>query len=126
MRTIIRNRQEFYYATLTSSGMAYDEDGNYTEVTYAYSNPVKKTAVITLGNGEAETQIFGANEKYDKIITLNAGDNFLAVGSVLWVDTMAVIEQDGSTKTPFDYTVRKVGKSLSGFVVVAITKVDVE
>ena len=126
MRTIIRNRQEFYYATLTSSGMAYDEDGNYTEVAYTYSNPVKKTAVITLGNGEAETQIFGANEKYDKVITLNAGENFLAVGSVLWVDTMPVIERDGSTKTPFDYTVRKVGKSLSGFVVVAITKVDVE
>lgn len=126
MRTVIRNRQEFYYATLASSGMAYDDDGNYTEVAYTYSNPVKKTAVITLGNGEAETQIFGANEKYDKVITLNAGENFLAVGSVLWVDTMPVIEQDGSTKTPFDYTVRKVGKSLSGFVVVAITKVDVE
>ena len=125
MRTIIRNRQDFYYASLTSSSMQQDVDGNYTEVGYTYTNPVKKSAVITLGNGEAETQIFGANEKYDKVITLNAGENFLAVGSVLWVDTMPVIEQDGSTKTPFDYTVRKVGKSLSGFVVVAITKVDV-
>ena len=126
MRTIIRNRQEFYYATLTSSGMAYDEDGNYTEVAYTYSNPVKKNAVITVANGEAETQLFGANERYDKVITLNAGENYLVVGSVLWVDTTPVIEQDGSTKTPFDYTVRKVSKSLSGFIVVAIQKVNVE
>lgn len=125
MRTIIRNRQEFYYSSLTSSEMGYDTDGNYTEVVYTYANPVKKSGVITLGNGEAETQVFGANERYDKVITLNEGEDYLAIGSVLWVDTMPVIKKDGSTDTPFDYTVRKVGKSLSGFVVVAIQKVDV-
>lgn len=126
MRTIIRNRQDFYYSSLTDSGMAFDADGNYTEVSYTYANPVKKSGVITVANGEAETQLYGANEQYDKIITLNAGENYLAVGSVLWVDTLPVIKEDGSTDTPFDYTVRKVGKSLSGFVVVAIKKVDVE
>lgn len=126
MRTIIRNRQDFYYSSLTSSEMGYDADGNYTEVEYTYSNPVKSSGVITVANGEAETQVYGANEKYDKVITLNAGENYLVVGSVLWVDTLPVIKEDGSTDTPFDYTVRKVGKSLSGFVVVAIKKVDVE
>lgn len=126
MRTIIRNRQEFYYSSLTSSEMGYDADGNYTETEYTYSNPVKSSGVITVANGEAETQLFGANERYDKIITLNAGENYLVVGSVLWVDTTPVIEQDGSTDTPFDYTVRKVSKSLSGFIVVAIQKVNVE
>ena len=126
MRTIIRNRQDFYYSSLTSSEMGYDTDGNYTETEYTYSNPVKSSGVITVANGEAETQLFGANERYDKVITLNAGENYLAVGSVLWVDTTPVIEQDGSTKTPFDYTVRKVSKSLSGFIVVAIQKVNVE
>jgi hypothetical protein len=106
--------------------MGYDADGNYTETEYTYSNPVKSSGVITVANGEAETQLFGANERYDKVITLNAGENYLVVGSVLWVDTTPVIEQDGSTKTPFDYTVRKVSKSLSGFIVVAIQKVNVE
>ena len=126
MRTIIRIRQEFYYSSLTNSGMGYDTDGNYTEVEYTYANPVKKSGVITVANGEAETQVYGANEKYDKVITLNSGEDYLEVGSVLWVDTLPIIKEDGSTDTPFDYTVRKVGKSLSGFVVVAIQKVDVE
>ena len=125
MRTMLRNRQSFYYASLVSADMG-TSGGMYTELTYEYDNPTKKEGVITAANGEAETQLFGANERYDKVITLNAGENYLVVGSVLWVDTLPVINEDGSTNTPFDYTVRKVSKSLSGFIVVAIQKVDVE
>lgn len=124
MRTMTRNRRTFYEASLTAVTMAQDTDGNYTEDTYTYSNPTQRTGVITAANGEAQTQLFGANERYDKVITLNLGENYLQVGSVLWVDTMPEIDKQGKTATPYDYVVVKVAESLN-FVNVAIRKVNV-
>ena len=124
MRTMTRNRKVFYQASLTGVAMGQDGDGNYTEDVYTYSNPVKCVGVITAANGEAQTQLFGANERYDKVITLNKGEDYLAVGSVLWVDTMPTIKQDGSTETPYDYVVKKVAKPLNE-VIVGIRKVNV-
>ena len=125
MRTMTRTRQAFYYADLLSVTMAKDSDGSYVEETYSYSDPVKHEAPITAANGEAETQLFGANEIYDTVITLNKGEDILKIGSILWVDTMPVIDEEtGKTETPYDYIVVKVANSLN-FVSVAIRKVDV-
>jgi len=124
MRSMTRNRQVFYEASLTSVAMGTDTDGNYTEEVYTYSNPTEHEGVITAANGEAVTQLFGANERYDKVITLNLGENYLAIGSVLWVDTMPTLDKQGKTTTPYDYIVVKVAESLN-FVSVAIRKVDV-
>lgn len=125
MRTMTRNRKVFYQASLTGVAMGQDGDGNYTEEVYTYSNPVKCVGVITAANGEAVTQLFGANERYDKVITLNLGEVYPEIGSVLWVDTMPVIDEEtGETSTPYDYIVVKVAESLN-FVNVAIRKVNV-
>ena len=125
MRTMTRNKRTFYYASLTGVEMGKDLDGNYTEEVYTYSDPVKKKGVITAANGQAETQLFGVNEPYDKVITLNLGENYLSIGSVLWVDTMPVFDEEtGKTETPYDYVVVKVAESLN-FVSVAIRKVNV-
>lgn len=124
MRTMTRNRRTFYYSSLTGVAMGTGADGNYTEEVYTYSNPTEKQGVITAANGEATTQLFGANERYDKVITLNLGENYLAIGSVLWVDTMPDLDEQGKTDTPYDYIVVKVAESLN-FVNVAIRKVDV-
>ena len=125
MRSMTRNRRTFYEASLNSVTMGQDKSGNYTEEVYTYSNPKKREGVITAANGEAVTQLFGTSERYDKVITLNLGEDYLAIGSVLWVDTMPDIDEDtGKTDTPYDYIVVKVANSLN-FVSVAIRKVDV-
>lgn len=125
MRSMTRNRRTFYEASLNSVTMGQNKDGNYTEEIYTYSNPKKREGVITAANGEAVTQLFGTDERYDKVITLNQGEDYLAIGSVLWVDTMPDIDEDtGKTDTPYDYIVVKVANSLN-FVSVAIRKVDV-
>lgn len=125
MRTMTRNRRTFYEAALVSSAMGKDTDGNYTEEVKTYSTPTERKGVITPANGQADTNLFGANEIYDKVITLNLGENYLAVGSVLWVDTMPEIDEEtGKTDTPYDYIVVKVAESLN-FVNVAIRKVNV-
>lgn len=125
MRTMTRNRRVFYSASLEAVGMSTDADGNYVEEVCNYSNPVSRKGTITPANGQANVQLFGANEVYDKVITLNQDETYLEIGSVLWVDTMPDIDEEtGKTTTPYDYIVVKVAKSLN-FVNVAIRKVDV-
>lgn len=132
MRSMTRNRQIFYYAGLVTVEMAQDADGNYVENKHIYSDPVKREGVITPASGEAQTQLFGMNEIYDKVITLNQGENFLEIGSVLWIDTEVALDAEGhlakdeagNVITPYNYIVVKVANSLN-FVSVAIRKVDV-
>ena len=124
MRTMTRNRRVFYYATFQAVGMSTDTDGNYVENSITYSDPVKSEGVFTPANGQAQLAIFGMNERYDKVITLNQNDDFLKVGSVLWVDTTPVLDKQGKTATPYDYIVVRVAPSLN-FISVAIRKVTV-
>lgn len=124
MRSMTRNRQVFYEASFVSCTMTKDKDGNYTEPINTYSKPTKRCGVFSPASGEISMQVFGADERYDKVITLNKDDDYLAVGSVLWVDTMPTIKQDGSTDTPYDYVVVKTANSIN-VVIVAIRKVNV-
>lgn len=124
MRTMTRNRRTFYYADLLGVTMSQDTDGNYVEDTMTYSDPVEWKAPVTAANGQAETQLFGVNEPYDKVITLNKGENFLKIGSILWVDTSPDLDGQGKATKPYDYIVVKTAESLN-FVNVAIRKVDV-
>ena len=132
MKTMVRNRQKFYYADLLAVGMSQDSDGNYVEDTFTYSDPIAHAAPITADKGEAQTQLFGANEIYDKVITLNQGENILEIGSVLWIDREVALDENGhlakdengKVVTPYNYVVVKVAHSLS-FISVAIRKVDV-
>ena len=125
MRTMTRNRQVFYSADLLSVGMSQDADGNYVEDNYNFSDPVRREGVFSVLKGQAQPQFYGANEVYDKVITLNMNENYLKIGSVLWVDTMPVIDEEtGKTDTPYDYIVARIAPSLN-FINVAIRKVSV-
>jgi hypothetical protein len=44
--------------------------------------------------------------------------------SILWIDTLPEIAEDGSTKTPHDYIVKQVATSLNS-VSIAVSKVNV-
>ena len=129
MRSMSRNRQTFYYASFLGKTMGLDADNNYTEAVITYSDPEQKEAVISEGSGEAVLQLFGMAEQYDKVITLNRGEDYLKVGSVLWIDTPISLDDnghlekdDGKIVTPFNYVVVAVRKPLN-IVNVAVKKV---
>lgn len=132
MRTMSRNRQVFWESSLETVVMAQDPDGNYVEETCVYSNPEKHEAPITPASGETTVQLFGASEIYDKVIVLHEDENFLKVGSILWVSTPIELDEDGQLakdekgriKTPHNYIVVKVAETLN-FINVAIKKVNV-
>ena len=132
MRTMRRNKQSFYEAKVTGVEMGQNGDGEYTEETKIYSTPKEHYAVISPTSGSAELQEFGANEVYDKVITLEKGENYLAVGSLLWIDCPIeldtngdlAIDESGKLITPYNYIVTAVSESFN-FIKVAIRKVNV-
>jgi hypothetical protein len=123
---MVRNKTRFYYASYIGETEITDENGNSTgEYKIAYENPIKMFGNVSAAQGEIQSRQFGESESYDKVIVLDDRKAPIDEYSVLWVDTLPHLNDDGSTDTPHDYIVKKVARSLSG-VSIAISKVDVK
>jgi hypothetical protein len=113
MRSLERNKKTLYYALYDEEIPVKDECGNETgETTAGYHNPVKIRARITPNKGNASEEAFGITTDYDRVI-ISTKKLPLTETSIAWVDTMPVIEQDGSTKTPHDFKVVKIAPDIN-------------
>lgn len=120
-----RNKCIFYFSSFTDKVGIADEYGNRTgEYAVSYSNPTKLSGNVSAAMGEMQNRQFGESELYDKVIVLDNPKVGIDEYSILWVDTLPVINEDGSTDTPYDYIVKKVARSLN-CVSIAISKVTV-
>lgn len=133
MRCMERNKVNFYYALFTKRVPVVDEYGNDTgEFDVQHGNPVKSSANISAAKGETQTRQFGENVSYDKVIAMDNEAPPIDEYSILWIDTTPELSADGSlavddegnVKTPHDYIVKKVAKSLNS-VSYAVSKVSV-
>lgn len=133
MRCMQRNKVDFYYALFSKRVPIVDEYGNDTgEYDVQHGNPVKSSANISAAKGETQTRQFGENVSYDKVIAMDNDSPPIDEYSILWIDTMPELNADGSLavdsegkiKTPHDYIVKKVAKSLNS-VSYAVSKVSV-
>lgn len=126
MRCLTRNKTKFYYAKYIGETEIKDEYGNATgEYEVSYSNPIKCQGNVSAAQGEMQSREFGESERYDKVIVLDDRNTPINEYSILWVDTLPHLNEDGSTTTPHDFIVRQVARSLNG-VSIAIGKVDVK
>lgn len=126
MRSMVRNKSTFYYASYIGETEIADEYGNSTgEYSLSYDKPVKMSGNISAAQGEMQNRQFGESESYDKVIVLDDKNAPIDEHSILWVDTLPLPNEDGSTDTPHDYIVRRVARSLNS-VSIAISKVDVK
>ena len=128
MRMMTRNKSVFYYALYDRKVPLIDEYGNETgEYEVIHQNPKAYRANISAAKDEVNTQQFGVNEAYDKV-DCPPIDEY----TVLWVDKVPltdskgalVINVFGEVKTPHDYIVKKVARSLNS-VSIAISKVNI-
>lgn len=133
MRTLLRNKRSFYYAPYLGKTEIIDEYGNKTgEYEITYGNPVKMFGNISSAQGEMQTRQFGESETYDRVIVLENPNAPIDEYSILWVDSIPVLSEDGAEsldtegekKVPHDYVVKKVARSLNS-VSIAISKVNV-
>ena len=120
-----RNKATFYYALYVDQTEIVDEYGNATgQYSVSHGNPIKTRGNVSAAQGEMQTRQFGESESYDKVIVLDDANTPIDEHSILWVDTLPLLNDDGSTKTPYDYVVKKVARSLNS-VSIAISKVNV-
>mgnify|MGYP000792504882 FL=1 len=133
MRCMNRNKVKFFYSLYEGREPITDEYGNVTgEYDVKHGNPTEGYANISAAKGETQTRQFGESETYDKVIVMDNEAPPIDEYSVLWVDTVPQLNEDGSLAvdeegnvlTPHDYIVKKVAKSLNS-VSVAISKVTV-
>ena len=126
MRCMARNKSKFYFASYIGEIEITDKSGNRTgEYNLAYENPIETFGNVSAAQGEIQSRQFGESESYDKVIVLDDRDTPINEYSILWVDTLPHLNDDGTTNTPHDYVVKKVARSLNG-VAIAISKVDVK
>ncbi len=119
-----RNKQTFWYALYDHSEPIYDKYGNETGEKAVYGNPIMCRANVSASRGTTAEDLFGINAEYTKTINPLPLNCPIDETSILWVDKAPVIEEDGSTKTGYDYKVTQVAESLN-HKAYAIFKVDV-
>ena len=126
MRCMVRNKSKFYYASYIGETEIVDEYGNATgEYEVLFGKPTECFGNISPAQGEVQTRQFGESMSYDKVVVLDDISAPLDEHSILWVDTLPTLNEDGMTDTPYDYTVKKVARSLNG-VSIAIRKVSID
>ena len=133
MRCLARNKCTFFYAQQNGQIELIDEYGNATgQYRVSYSNPVEMLGNVSAAQGEMQTRQFGESETYDKVIVLDDPNVPIDEYSILWVDShpeltikgQLATDDNGEIKTPHDYIVKKVARSLNS-VSIAISKVIV-
>lgn len=133
MRCMVRNKVPFFYALYEGQIELKDDYGNATgQYAVQYTPPTKILGNVSAAKGEIESRQFGESETYDKVIVLDNADVEIDEYSIMWVDSipeltddgLLVTKSDGTVKTPHDYIVKKVARSLNS-VSIAISKVAV-
>lgn len=126
MKCLERNKQTFYYSLYESKEAIKDEYGNVTgEYEIIRGNPQMARANISAAKGEVDSNQFGENLAYDRVVIMEDADTDIDEYTVMWVDTMPILDESGATDTPYDYIVKKVARSINS-VSIAISKVDVQ
>ena len=124
MRTLARNKTRFIYCLCENkTSPIFDEYGNETgEYTVIYGEPCCAKGNISPASGHSITEMFGSLDNYDKVIVLNGTDWPIDTETVLFIGKP--YEEDDEGKPVYNYTVRRVAKSLN-FTAIAIREVKV-
>jgi len=114
MRSLERNKIPIYYALYNAKIPVLDEWGNETgQYSSGYGNPLKFKIRVSANKGEASTNAFGVSLDYDRVMSTSDRNFLIDEFTVLWLDSVPVIKEDGTTDTPKDYTVKKVAKDIN-------------
>lgn len=117
MRCLKRNTRGFWYSLLSQTISDGDEPYN------VYSLPTYMEANISAETGKAQTEMFGADANYDRVIVTDEINCPIDENSVLWVDKEPEYDED-DLPTGWDYIVKRVANPLDSKSY-AIKRVDV-
>ncbi len=116
MRSMERNKINIYYALYQGKTPILDDEGNETgDSEVSYGNPVKFRIRVSPNKGESSEQAFGKSLDYDRVMYTADKKFSIDEFSILWIDKIPEIKEDGSTDTPYDFTVVRAAKDLNEF-----------
>ena len=126
MKCLNRNKVRFFYALYEKEVPVLDEYGNDTgEHDVIHGDPIECFANVSAAKGETSARQFGENESYDKVVVMDNTETPIDEHTILWVDTLPTLDENGATSTPHDYVVKNLARSLNS-VSIAISKVKVD
>ena len=87
MRCLKRNMTPFWYCLYSSASETVDEYGNSTgQMDKTYAQAVMMSANISPATGQAQTEMFGNLDSYDKVIVTDDLDCPIDEHTVLFID----------------------------------------
>lgn len=123
MKIMERNKKELSYLLYDHKEPVLDECGNETgEFNVFYKDVVSIRANVSPATGASQIEQFGNLSGYDKVIMTDDVNCPISETSVLFVDKQPEYSEDG--KPLYDYTVKRVAKSLNS-ISYAVSKVSV-
>lgn len=112
IKDLRENQTEFYYQTYLGKVEEVDDEGYETgRKVPSYSKPVKESAMISANTSEVELTPFGKDAVYDKMIS-TVKKLPITETTLLFIDVVPDLDEEGNTLTKPDYEVVKVAKGL--------------
>ena len=113
LRCMKRNKRKepVYYATFIRSMEETIEKDGYTLYTGdrggSYTTPKPVKVNVAMAGGDATTQLFGTDLKYDKVLVFDSTEDCKEIDeySKLWVDTTPYVN---GVLQPHDYEVKQI------------------
>ena len=122
MKLMKRNLKPVHYCLYKGREPLLDDDGNETgEYQVGYESPVELQCSVSPATGYAQVNMFGNLDSYDKVLITDDMSCPIDENTVLFVDSKPGYRQG---KPAFDYTVKRVAKSLNT-ISYAVSKVKV-
>lgn len=119
MRILERNKQRFFYSLFEGDLPVRDYNGNPLP---KYSEAISFRASISAAKGNVETEQFGTNLDYDRVMITDDMRCPIDEQTILFLDKDPEFDEQG--KPLGDYFVKRVARSLNT-ISYAISKVDI-
>jgi hypothetical protein len=120
MLGLARNKKTIFYANWISDAEIMKGGMKTGQYKSTYSDKYAILASVSAGTGQAETQVFGTQITYDKVLAFNHPER----GSIPF-DENSRIWIDKPTQSEHDYEVVRIAPSLNT-PLVAVRRVDVK
>ena len=123
MRIMEINKSSFYYCLYIDNEPIKDKYGNESgERRLIYAPAVIMSGNISAATGTTQVEQFGNFISYDKVVVTDDMNCPIDEHTVLFIDKAPEYDEDGNPL--YDYTVKRVAKSLNS-ISFAISKVNV-
>ena len=119
-----RNLKSVWYQLYQGKTPVLDEDGWETgETEITYGEPVEMKVNVSPAVGNAQQEIFGTLESYDKVVMTDDMSCPIDENTVMFIDREPEYEEETLVNT-HDYIVKRVAKSLN-HISYGVAKVNV-